>query len=191
MDAFHPMNTIQRIVVIGPESTGKSTLCAELAQHYDTRWVEEYARQYLITNGKRYTQDDLLTIAQGQWKLEEDAVKYIQDLDYKPNPYKLFIDTDMLVMKVWSEYVFGNCHEWILRAAAQQERAMYLLCAPDLPWTADELREYPDEGPRRALFHYYQDMLMHQQIPWVLIQGTADQRTSAAIEAIEQVLGER
>ena len=68
------MSTIQRIVVIGPESTGKSTLCDELAQHYETMWVAEYARQYLITNGKKYTQNDLLSIAQGQWNLEEEAV---------------------------------------------------------------------------------------------------------------------
>lgn len=183
------MSTIQRIVVIGPESTGKSTLCAELAQHYETMWVAEYARQYLITNGKKYTQNDLLSIAQGQWNLEEEAVNIIQSLAYKPNPFKLFIDTDMLVMKVWSEYVFGDCHEWILRAAAKQERSMYLLCAPDLPWTADELREYPDEGPRRALFHYYQDMLVHQQLPWALVKGTADQRTSIAVEEINRILG--
>ncbi len=189
MDAFQLMSSIQRIAVIGPESTGKSTLCTELAQHYKTRWVEEYARSYLITNGKHYTESDLVTIAKGQCKIEADAIEAIHQLEFKPNPYKLFIDTDMLVMKVWSEYVFGDCHEWILRAAAQQDRAMYLLCAPDLPWTADELREYPDEGPRQALFHYYQDMLMHQQVPWFIVRGSADQRTGAAIAAIEEVLG--
>ena len=67
------MKPIQKIVVLGPESTGKSTLCAALAAHYQTIWTPEYARAFLSKNGTKYTYDDLLTIAKGQIKNEDEA----------------------------------------------------------------------------------------------------------------------
>jgi Predicted ATPase/kinase involved in NAD metabolism len=115
---------LKKIVVIGPESTGKSTLCKLLAEHYHTVWCPEYAREYLTVHGMNYTYEDLLTIAKGQIELEEKYELKVrgQQLKVKSQPdllttddsrlmthhSLLFIDTDMYVMKVWCEFVFGN-----------------------------------------------------------------------------------
>src|SRR5262245_16180653 len=99
---------LKKIVIIGPESTGNSTLCQRLAEHYHTIWCAEYAREYLLTHGMNYTYDDLLTIAKGQLELED------RKSESPEVRQKLFIDTDMYVMKVWCEFVFGKCHPFIL-----------------------------------------------------------------------------
>src|SRR5664279_3056228 len=101
------MVTIKKFVVIGPESTGKSTLCSQLAEHYRTAWVPEYAREYLEKNGMNYSYDNLLTIAKGQVKGEE-SFRELRTATHSPltthHSPLLFIDTDMYVMKVWCEY---------------------------------------------------------------------------------------
>jgi nicotinamide riboside kinase len=100
----------------------------------------------------------------------------------------LFIDTDMYVMKVWSEYVFGTCNPFILDQIASREYDLYLLCKPDLPWVQDELREYPDEGPRQELYQIYRDLLVNQQTPWGVIEGDYDLRLKNAIAAVDQLM---
>jgi NadR type nicotinamide-nucleotide adenylyltransferase len=169
---------LKKFVIIGPESTGKSTLCQELARHFKTDWVAEYARQYLLTHGKSYTYEDLLVIAKGQLALEDAAATATQQSKC------LFIDTDMYVMKVWGEFVYGKCDPWILRQIARRHYDGYLLCRTDLPWTADELREYPDLLSRDKLFHMYRDALINQSTPWAEISGQADERLTMAIERV-------
>ena len=170
---------IKRIVIIGPESTGKSTLCAELAQHYQTVWCPEYARAYLENNGTDYTYKDLLKISEGQLALEESLADNAGNNLY-------FIDTNMYVMKVWCEYVFNNCHSFILEQIAERKYDLYLLCNIDLPWAYDELREYPDEAPRKELYEIYKELLQNQDTPWNEISGTGAERLNAAIHAVEQ-----
>jgi NadR type nicotinamide-nucleotide adenylyltransferase len=193
---------LRKVVVIGPESTGKSTLCEMLAQHYQTEWCAEFAREWLLTNGTLYTYDDLLTIAKGQVALEEEYVGQVVDsaqltvdrknADYRPpstvNCQLLFLDTDMYVMKVWCEYVFNDCHHWILNRIAERPYDLYLLCKPDLPWVKDELREYPDERPRQELYHIYRDLLIHQSVPWVEISGGYGERLARAVEAVDGMI---
>jgi len=177
----------KKIVVIGPESTGKSTLCEQLAQHYNTRWCPEYAREYLLKKGKKYDYDSLLTIAKGQVDLEE---KYIHMASQQPsnNHQLLFIDTDMYVMKVWCEFVFSECHQYILDQIAQRKYDLYLLCNTDLPWVKDELREYPDLKTRQKLFYIYKELLIHQSAPWVEIGGDYDERLQKAIISVDDLL---
>ena len=177
---------LKKIVILGPESTGKSTLCEMLAQHYNTLWCPEFAREYLLTNGTSYTFDDLLTIAKGQLALEEEYVQMMRRSDFPTPP--LFLDTDQYVMKVWCEYVFGDCHNWILRRIAERQYDLYLLCKPDLPWVKDELREYPDEKPRQQLYHIYRDILVNQSVPWTEVQGDYDQRFQTARQAVDRLL---
>lgn len=177
---------MKKIVVIGPESTGKSTLCEQLAKHYQTQWCAEYAREYLLNHGSNYQFNDLLTIAKGQLQLEESCVQQVQ----QQNKSLLFIDTDMYVMKVWCEYVFGQCHSFILEEIATRKYDLYLLCDIDLPWVKDELREYPDEQPRRELYRIYKDIMENQHIPWVIINGTYEQRLQKAIAAVEQYVNQ-
>ncbi|HJU46186.1 MAG TPA: ATP-binding protein [Chitinophagaceae bacterium] len=170
---------MKRIVIIGPESTGKSTLCGQLAAHYNTTWCPEYAREYLLTNGVDYSYDDLLTIAKGQIELEE---KYAH---LTPHTSHLFIDTDMNVMKVWCEFVFQQCHRWILDQVAQRPYDLYLLCDIDLPWQADALREYPDLESRQKLYCMYKDILVNQPVPWKEISGTGEERFKSAVKVID------
>jgi len=133
---------LQKIVVLGPESTGKSTLSEALAKHYGVVDCKEYARQYLHENGTKYNFEDLLTIAKGQLTLEEEAIQKAEQQLIDRSKNKIVIDTNMYVMKVWCEYVFNNCHTYILDEIHKREYDLYLLCDIDLVWTPDEMREY-------------------------------------------------
>lgn len=180
--------SIKKIVVIGPESTGKSTLCASLAAHYNSTWCPEYARSFLMQHGTQYSYEDLLTIAKGQLTQEDAYTNALLTDKTKASKY-LFIDTDMYVMKVWCEFVFGKCHTWILDQITERKYDLYLLCKPDLPWVKDELREYPDDATRRTLYHHYRDLLIHQSTPWVEVSGANEVRLNKAIAAVDQYIG--
>ncbi len=185
------MQNLRKVVIIGPESTGKSSLCKLLAEHYNTEWCPEFARDYLLYHGKKYSYDDLEIIAKGQIELEEKVASIVQGApqnlaDNQTAKKLLFVDTDMYVMKVWCEYVFGKCHQLILDEIVTRKYDLYLLCNTDLPWKQDELREYPDEQPRLELFNIYKDILIHQNVPWVQINGDYAERLQTAIETINE-----
>ena len=182
---------LKKIVVIGPESTGKSTLCEQLAQHYKTTWCPEFAREYLLTNGKQYNYDDLLSIAKGQIALEEKFITIAGVAPPSPlatHHFPLFIDTDMYVMKVWCEFAFGNCHRFILDEIVKRNYDLYLLCNIDLPWIKDELREYPDLRTRKKLYTIYKDIMINQIVPWADISGNYDKRLQKAIVTVDKLL---
>jgi NadR type nicotinamide-nucleotide adenylyltransferase len=174
------MRPPKKIVVIGPESTGKSTLCEQLADQYKTEWVPEFARNYLLEIRRPYTYEDLLYIAEKQVEQEDRICASVK------TPL-VFIDTDMYVMKVWCEYVFKKCHRFILDQIAKRKYNGYLLCKTDLPWVADELREYPDLESRERLFHMYKDLMVNQATSWAEITGNYEQRLQKAIDFISVV----
>jgi NadR type nicotinamide-nucleotide adenylyltransferase len=178
---------VKKVVVIGPESTGKSTLCEMLAQHYGVSWCPEFAREYLLTYGKEYGYDDLLTIAKGQLAMEDEFASMAEGGEKQaPVAPLLFIDTDMYVMKVWCEFVFGKCHAWILEQIVNRSYDLYLLCNTDLPWVKDELREYPDLATRETLFRMYEDILINQGTPWQLVSGAEPEgRFRTAVQAVD------
>jgi NadR type nicotinamide-nucleotide adenylyltransferase len=181
---------LKKVVIIGPESTGKSTLCELLAQHYLTSWCPEFAREYLLTHGMNYSYDDLLSIAKGQLALEEELVHSM--VHSTPSTVSgsqlIFIDTDMYVMKVWCEFVFGKCHKWILEQIATRKYDLYLLSNTDLPWVKDELREYPDLVTRAKLYKIYKDLMINQSAPWMEISGDYKQRLQIAITAVDRII---
>ena len=182
---------LKKIVVIGPESTGKSTLCEQLAKQYGTLWCPEYARAYLLKHGNKYNYDDLLTIAEGQIALENEYIAKMNISGSRLTTHDsrlLFIDTDMYVMKVWCEFVFGKCHAYILDQLKERKYDLYLLCNTDLPWVKDELREYPDLETRQKLYLIYKDIMVHQQVPWVEITGSNEDRLLKAIAAVDLLL---
>jgi nicotinamide riboside kinase len=200
---------VKKVAIIGPESTGKSTLCERLANHYQTLWVPEYARQYLTQHGMSYTYDDLLTIAHGQRALEDEDLRKVEHSLAPEQPILsgvegwsaakpraesrgssplLFIDTDMYVMKVWCEFVYNKCHQWIIDQIVSRHYDLYLLCNIDIPWSPDVLREYPNPRPRQELFRMYHDILVNQPTPWAFISGDNDERLQSAINAVNSIL---
>lgn len=178
---------IKKIAVIGPESTGKSTLCKKLAEHYQTSWVPEYAREFLLTNGTEYSYEDLLLIAKEQVSSEDAAFDKMIAFKKKSTTNFLFIDTDMYVMKVWCEFVFNRCHNWILNQIALRKYDAYLLCDIDLPWVKDELREYPDKRIREKLFMFYKECMVNQSTPWQIISGNYEERIQNSINFIDNL----
>jgi NadR type nicotinamide-nucleotide adenylyltransferase len=183
---------IKKIVAIGPESTGKSALCKQLADHYKTLWVPEFAREYLEKKGNNYSYEDLLTIAKAQVELEGKYESKLggrqQNSPLTTHHSLLFIDTDMYVMKVWCEFVFDKCHNWILNQIVNRQYDLYLICNVDLPWTKDNLREYPDLEIRNKLYRYYKDLMINQAVPWVEITGDYEKRLKKAIEGINSII---
>jgi NadR type nicotinamide-nucleotide adenylyltransferase len=176
---------MKKVIVLGPESTGKSTLCEMLAAHFNTIWCAEYAREYLTEHGTHYTYDDLLTIAKGQLALEENCAELGR------NSKVIFVDTGMYVMKVWCEFVFEKCHKFILDKVVSETCDLYLLCNTDLEWTPDALREYPDLENREKLFYIYKDIMVNQDVPFVIIEGQNKKRLEMAIQAVDGLLARK
>jgi NadR type nicotinamide-nucleotide adenylyltransferase len=172
------MNTL-RISITGPESAGKSTLAAQLAAHYGTVFVPEYAREYLEAQGPGYpyTLADLEAIARGQ--LAEEDLGCLQTRKL------LFCDTDLLVLKIWAENAFGTCPAWVLAELAKPRYALTLLLAPDLPWAPDPLREHPDPAQRWHFYDLYRAELVQRNWPFAEISGAAAGRLAQAVAAVE------
>lgn len=169
----------RKIVVIGPECTGKSTLSAALARELQTLWVREYAREYLNGLGRPYTEADLLEIALGQLGEEDRQLA-------AANQY-LICDTDLYVIKVWSESSFGRCHRNILETIATRPYDLYLLSYPDIPWEPDPLREHGAARERQYYYHQYRDIVQYSGVPWADIRGTESERLQTALKAIKSL----
>ncbi len=168
----------KRISITGPESAGKSDLAKALAEHYQTVWVPEYARDYLNNLNRPYDYEDILKIAKGQVKAEKKILKYSNRL--------IFVDTEMIVLKIWCVVKYGKCHPWILDRLAKQNYELYLLTDIDLPWQPDPLREHPDK--RRELFNLYLDELKKRNLPFEIVNGFGQQRLLNAIMHVEKRL---
>lgn len=166
-----------RIVITGPESTGKTTLCQELAVHYKTGWMPEYAREYVEKLKKPYTVEDVLHIAEKQAELEEQYAKR-SDL--------LFIDTDLIITKVWLLHVYGTCPAWIDKWLKKAPRSLYLVCKPDLPWKFDPVRENPEL--RNFFMQWYCDEIKSYGFSYKFVSGIGKKRTNHAIRNLETVL---
>jgi NadR type nicotinamide-nucleotide adenylyltransferase len=170
---------IRKVVIIGPESTGKSTLTESLARHYATAWTPEYAREFLAHLQGPYREAHLLEIARGQLAAEQQA-------EQQARGGLLFCDTDLYVIKVWSEHRFGSCDPWILRQIASRRYDLYLLSYIDVPWEDDPQREYPSQTMRRYFYEVYRDIVQQSGAPWVDIRGTASQRLARATAYIDR-----
>ena len=177
-----PSNLV-KIVLFGPESTGKTTLAQDLAAHYDTLWVPEYAREYLQNKWDRVQRtceaEDLLPIARGQMRLENELTARARRL--------LVCDTDLLETKVYSEaYYLGYCDPELERHALENHYDLYLLTYIDVPWEKDDLRDRPDQ--RREMFEYFRAALEENQRRFVILKGSREQRLKTAISHIDNLL---
>lgn len=175
---------MKKVVIIGPESTGKTYLSQWLAETFDSICVPEYARNHLEKNGTAYTFEDLTTIAKGQLAAEEEGKTTLLE---KKNNAPLIIDTDLYVIKIWSEFVFNRCENWMLREITRRKYDLYLLCKNDIDWIKDNLREYPDLETRNVLFHHYKALLEAQHVPFLIIEGNYEQRLEMAKEAVSHL----
>jgi len=166
---------MKKIVITGPESSGKSTLTGELANHFQVNSVREYAREYLEQVGRPYAETDLVHIAIGQVKLEQQAE--ILGGEY------LFYDTDLLTLEIWSDFKYDRCDLWILEEFKKRPKDFYLLCKPDLTWVPDLLRENPDD--LEEIYQHYISYLRHHNLPFAIIEGLGKSRLQNAIQIIE------
>lgn len=164
-----------RLLLTGPESTGKTLLARRLAETCQTVWVPEYARAYLETLGRPYAEEDLLPIARGQLQLEDFHAQFARRI--------LPCDTGLLVIKVWSEFKYGRCHPWILEQLRQRSYDLYLLCGTDVPWAYDPQRENPDE--REELYAIYKRELEQLGVPYTELWGGVEER----VEAVAGLIG--
>ncbi|MEJ1239114.1 ATP-binding protein [Chryseolinea sp. T2] len=175
MNSFSPPS-VKKVAVIGPECTGKSELSAFLATHFQTEWVPEYARGYINKLVRPYTQDDLLTIAHGQLRIEDEFMRDSNKV--------LICDTNLYVIKIWSEFKFGKCDDEILRYISTRKYDLYLLTYVDIPWQEDPQREHPTK--RQELYDIYLREMQNQQVPFVEIKGERELRHELAVKAIEK-----
>jgi nicotinamide riboside kinase len=166
-----------KIAFTGPESTGKTTLAAQMAEEFSTIWVPEYAREYLTDLNGPYTQNDILEIADTQWETMEFVSK-------SSLPY-IFFDTEMLVLKVWNLYKYGNCPPEIEQRWRNQEMDLYFLCGTDNAWEDDPLREHPEE--RDQLFTLYKKELLSSERPFVELWGNMEERLEEAMGMVMQM----
>lgn len=170
-----------RIAIVGPESSGKTTIAAALAEHFGTRFVEEFARDYLTQRGGIYREGDLLEIA-----LSQDALS--RKVEERIDSKVIFHDTDMITIKIWSEEKYARVHEQIEMLVRDVHYDHWFLCRPDIPWESDPLRENPHDRDR--LFKVYEHTLRSMQKPFTVLEGSHDKRLRTAIDTVETILRE-
>ena len=145
-----------KIIITGPESSGKTTLCQQLSNHFNIPFTQEFARLYIDSLDRDYIINDLLSIAKQQLKSEFNSQ---------------LLDTDLITIKIWSKYKYGGCDKWILTQIEKQktEKRFYLLCKPDIFWQPDKQRENPND--REALFKIYKQELENLGHDYFIVEG--------------------
>ena len=157
---------MKKVVITGPESSGKTTLFNAIEEKFGIAGVPEFARIYIDQLDRPYVQGDLIEIANGQLQLEQ---KFSNE-----NNGLLLCDTDLLTIKVWSEYKYGSCDPIILNQLMHHLPDYYVLASPDIPWEPDPQRENPEE--RDELFQIYQKEILTLKIPSIIVAGSQEQR---------------
>lgn len=167
-----------KIALIGPESSGKSTLGVYLATHYQAICIAEYAREYLEKKGLPYTFEDVVFCIREQFRRELDAKS--------KSPALFFCDTDAIMAAVWFKDVFGHVPNWVEVHQQNHPADFYLLLKPDIPWTEDPLRENPHR--REFIFDWYKRELEFRKLPYCIIEGQEKNRRVSAIRSIDEFL---
>lgn len=159
------------VSIVGPESTGKTTLSEDLAAAFNAKIVPEIARNYLAEIGRPYTEEDLITLA----RLQHAA---ILEQIAKGTEW-IICDTNISVIRIWSEYKYGRVHPEIIQLEEDTPHGLILLTDTDLPWVPDPLREHPEE--RNAIFGVYYALLLKRGVPFRVVFGQGEERLSRAM----------
>ena len=166
-----------KVIVTGPESSGKTTLCKQLSEQFKIPFTEEFSRKYIDDLDREYLQEDLVIIAKEQ--LENEQLT-------RSNKQLSLHDTDLITLKIWSEYKYGNCNDWITSQIEQQkqEKRFYFLCSPDIPWESDPQRENPHN--RDELFEIYKVELEQLGHNYFILEG--QKRLENSIKKITELI---
>ena len=166
-----------KVIVTGPESSGKTTLCKQLSEQFKIPFTEEFSRKYIDNLDREYLQEDLVIIAKEQLKNEQLT---------RSNKQLSLHDTDLITLKIWSEYKYGNCNDWIISQIEhqKQEKRFYFLCSPDIPWESDPQRENPHN--RDELFEIYKVELEQLGHNYFILEG--QKRLENSIKKITELI---
>ena len=168
-----------RVVVTGPESTGKTQIARQLSDYFKGLYVEEFARTYIEGLGRPYSFDDVVTIAREQLRKRAEMKS--------ETDHWIFFDTDLIVTKLWFDLVYNNCPKWLEDEIEEPFMDLYLLCYPDIPWIEDTVRE--NGGERRFfLFEKYKDELEKNSYSYYIVRGSGEERFRSALEGIRKNL---
>ena len=165
-----------RIILTGPESTGKTQLCVLLATLFDGKSVPEYAREYILGLGRQYTYEDVAHIAEKQLELMNEYCRHFCNY--------VFVDTYLIITKVWFRRAFNKIPLWIDSEIAKTKDALYLLCKPDLPWEPDGVRENGGKM-REILFDEYEKELKQAGLDYAYVEGFGKERVNCAENKIQ------
>lgn len=179
-------SNIVKVVLFGPESTGKTTLSRQLAAHYNTVWSPEFARNYLQDKWNEEQKicetSDIIPIAIGQMKLENELAQKANKI--------LICDTDLLETKVYSESYYNGIVDPLLnKYALKNNYDLYFLTNIDTPWKADDLRDKPNE--RKEMFAFFESALKKHKRPYIILSGDKKTRLKTAIKTINKLLSEK
>lgn len=171
-----------KIVLYGPESSGKSTMARALSEALDVPWVAEFMRTYLEqrgpVDGPMVSKEEVLAIARGQMALENEVAA--------SEPELLICDTNLLELKVYSQHYFdGWCPEELINAVDQLQYDHYFLTQVDIPWEADSLRDRPLD--RENMFRTFERELQQRQLPYTILEGSHQERMETALQVINQL----
>jgi len=165
----------RKLILIGPESTGKTTLSVHLAKLYNFDLIAEFSREYLSKKNNSYDYEDLKKIAIQQNQIEKNN-----------NSEKIIIDTDLITIKIWSEFKYGSCDSEIEKIISSYDRnnRYYLLLKDDIKWEYDPLRE--NKNDRSEIFLLFKKFLEKEGLNFSIISGTGVSRVNNAIKIVEE-----
>lgn len=167
-----------RVVLTGPESSGKTELAQQLAHHFKTEWVPEYLRTYFDAN-KAVFEKNMPEIAQKQLENEQNVVENEKKM--------IFLDTNILTLKIYHKLYFKSKPDWFKPLYNPKIYDHYLLLKPDIPWIDDGQRDMPER--REELFYLFEQELLNTNSDYTIIEGDYKTRLQSAIQVVEKIMG--